>query len=126
MTLAKYLMYMLVSTVFAWIAWFLVLSRVDPRDADLLGFAIFYLSLWFASVGTLALVGFFLRRLMQREVYSAVQVVIAFRQGLFLSVLLVVSLFLQSMRILTWWNLLVFVGALTLLEYFFSTRKQNI
>lgn len=126
MTLYKYLLSIGFSTAVSWAAWVIVLTRVDPFVSGFFGHIIFYVSLWFAMTGSLAIVGFVLRRWWQRHGDIVEQVVAAFRQGFLLSVLLVVSLVLQGARILEWWNILMFIAALALLEFFFVSRRREV
>ena len=120
MTFYGYLFAVGFSAILSWGAWVIVVTHVDPTDAGAVGFLIFYLSLWFALTGTVALAGIGLRRLAQKEEDVVAQTVASFRQGVLVSLLVIVSLLLQSMHALTWWNLSLFIAGLALLEYFFA------
>ena len=118
---------MSVASLLSWGAWLLVLFSIDPLEAGTLGLTIFYLSLFFSSAGTLAVAGFYVRRLVLKRQIVFHSVTNAFRQGILFAVLIVGSLYLQSLELLTWWNTVLFVLALTILEVFFishQTRKQ--
>jgi len=49
-------------------------------------------------------------------------VVPSFRQAILLSLILTVSLILQSFRLLAWWDGALLVGSVTLLEFYFMSR----
>lgn len=108
---------MVLGTLLCWGAWALVLIYLDPFSAGWLGFGFFYSSLYIAGVGTFALLGFILRWLAVRQGVVFRQVAIAFRQAFFFSFIVIAALFLQSKAIFTWWNMLLLVAALTLIEF---------
>lgn len=122
MTLRSYLAGMMASTIFCWLAWGLVLYYVNPQEANLIGFLSFYLSLFFASVGTLTLIGFYLRVWFSKNEVLFSHVNPAFRQAILLSIILIVSLILQSFRILTWWDGGLLIASVALLEFYFMSR----
>lgn len=49
---------------------------------------------------------------------------LGFRQGIFLSLLVVALLVLQSFRMLVWWDGLLVAGAIFLAEFYFLSRTQ--
>jgi hypothetical protein len=125
MSLRSYLFLMLLASLLSWGAWLLVLFFIDPLEAGLIGLTIFYLSLFFAAAGTLSIIGFYVRRfLLQRQIVFR-SVVNAFRQGILFAILIVGALYLQSLELLTWWNLVLFVLALTVLEVFFISHQTR-
>lgn len=123
MTLFRYLFFVSFSSVVSWVAFAIVILGVDPFVSSWTGAGVFYASLWFALSGTLALIGFFARRLIEREGSVVDHVVNAFRQGILLSFLLMITLFLQSLRIVTWWNVGLAIVVVVLLEIFFIMRN---
>ncbi len=105
-----------------------ILVYLNPISSDLLVFILFYLSLFIGSSGVITLIGFFIRRISRRRraslpIEQAIHnLEVSFRQGLLLSIILIVTLILQSNRILTWWYLLILVGAIGLIEWWLSKR----
>lgn len=122
MTLRSYLIGMFISTLFCWASWVLILIYIDPEQTSFIGFLSFYVSLFFAVIGTLTIAGFYLRVWFTRNEVLFAHVVPAFRQAILLSLILVVSLILQSFRLLTWWDGALLVGSVTLLEFYFMSR----
>lgn len=115
---------MIAGTVLAWTGVVLVLTMTDPTDARAVVLGIFYAALFLALTGTLSLAGFGMRIwLLKQQYFVSRQVLVSFRQAMLLSLLLVTALILQSKGILTWWNALLVLGAVTLLEFFFITAK---
>ncbi|MFA4873331.1 MAG: hypothetical protein WC659_05345 [Patescibacteria group bacterium] len=126
MSLSRYVLVMIFATLVAWGAFLLVLFNVDPYDGGVIGRALFLGSLFFALFGTLSIVGFLARARWRKGVPLYWHVLNAFRQALLISFICVVSLMLQSGRLLTWWNSLLLLLAATLLEIFFLTRQPRM
>ncbi len=124
MTLKKYLNLMSLLTVLCWLVWVLVLLFVNPTQTGLIGFILFYFSLFLAILGSASVVGFIVRvRLKQEPVFK--QVEISFRQGVWIGILIVVLLLLKGLDLLRWWNGLFLVLFLVFLELFFLTSKKR-
>lgn len=124
MTLRQYLLLMAVGTALAWGAVGLIVGTVDPTVTQPMVFGAFYASLFLALTGTLSVVGFVLRiAFLRQQLVVSRHVAISFRQAIMLALLIVISLFLQSRSLLTWWNALLIVAAITVLEFFFISAK---
>ena len=123
-SLKNYLIGMILSTALCWASWGLVLTRIDPETAGFIGLFIFYLSLLFALVGTLSLIGFAARASFVRTVPVFRHIGVSLRQAVLFGLLVVGSLFLLGNDLFTWWNALFFIAGLTLIESFFLTRAQ--
>lgn len=116
---------MSICTLFCWLAWILVVNLIDPTETGVLGFGFFYSSLFLACLGTMSILGFWLRMKIFRDEIVYKQVGTAFRQAVMFSILVVGSLFLQSKSLLTWWNIILFILALTVFEFFFLSYKKR-
>jgi len=123
MSLKKYLFIMTLITLVCWVAWLVVLFYLNPFEAGFVGLLLFYISLFFALFGSFALLGFFLRVWFSKEQIIFRHLGIATRQSLWFSVLLVSTLLLQGSGFIRWWNILLLIIFLTLLEFFFLSRK---
>lgn len=125
MTLRSYLIGMFISTLFCWASWVLILVYIDPEQASVIGFLSFYVSLFFAMIGTLTITGFYLRVWFTKNEVLFAHVIPSFRQAILLSLILVVALILQSFRLLTWWDGALLVGSVTLVEFYFMSRMST-
>jgi hypothetical protein len=112
-------------TIVASATFFLVLFRVDPATAGALGFTLFYLSLFFAVAGAVSIVGFLIRVLMHREEMLSRLVGLSFRQAVLLSALAVGALALHARDLLSWWNSVLLVAAVTIVEFFFISLEKK-
>ncbi len=110
----------------AWITWALVLFRMDPGEAGLIGFLLFYVTLFASLVGTLAVGGVLYRVLKLKRHHLIIREVrIAFRHGIILSLAGVVSLALSAQNLLTWWNLFGVFFIIGLIEYLFVLMEES-
>ncbi len=126
MSFAVYLRIMALTSLLAWLGWIMVLLRVDPIETGALGLFLFYVTLFAALLGTVAVLGalyriFVLKRqhIIMREARSA------FRHGLLLSLVAVVSLALSAQALCTWWNMLGLLILIGSIEYLFVSMEES-
>jgi len=125
MTLKTYLNLMLICTLICWAAWVLSLLVINPEKAGVLGFILFYFSLFLAILGTAAIIGFLIRaRLGKTPIF--VQVSIAFRQGLWIASIVVFLLLLKGLNLLRWWNFMLFILIIVIIELLIWTGRKRI
>lgn len=74
-------------------------------------------------MGTLSLIGFFIRFIFLKKTVLFRHIGISLRQAIMFSVLIVVSLMLQANKLFTWWNAILLILSLTLMEFFFLARE---
>ncbi len=125
MNLSKFLVYMIIATLIAWVGFFMLISLVNSNESGKLTFLIFYLILGLATLGTFTVIGFWLRKIFTKNELSFYNVIVSFRQGLWLSLVLVISLYLQSKGLLNWINAILFILALSLIEFFCLNYEDN-
>lgn len=116
MSVRQYVILMLLGTILSWLAFGMVMTNTSPDTAGVLGFALFFTALYVALVGSFALVGLVLRKIVMKSELPTRQVWVSFRQSFSFAILVVVSLFLESKDLLFWWNVLFLVIALSLVE----------
>ncbi|MFZ5391268.1 MAG: hypothetical protein ACOZAJ_03275 [Patescibacteria group bacterium] len=117
MKLKHYLFWMSLGTLVSWGAFLLVINYLNPEVAGSLGLAFFYLALFLSLAGSLTLLGFTWRYFRRRDEALFRHISVSFRQAVWLSLIVIVSLFLQVNGLLTWWNLLLLIATLSLLEF---------
>ncbi len=124
MTLSKYLICMAAGTLASFGAWALVLWKINPEEAGAVGVIFFYLTLFASLTGVFSLAGFFVRKLIIRNEIDFRHVAVSFRQAIFFSILISGSLFLQSLGLFSWLNVILMLFVLTILEFFFISYKR--
>lgn len=121
MTLKMYNWTMGLVSVTALAGWLAVIFYVDPETTGLFGQAAFFASLF------CALSAFFILVLTKWQVdpedeKKARKLAASFRRGILLALFVVAILILQSLRLLVWWDALLVVVAILLVELFFLSR----
>lgn len=124
MTLTSYLLGISISTILCWIAWVLTIINLDPNSAGNLGFLSFFVSLFFAIIGTFTIIGFYLRLWFSKNEYYYENITISFRQAILLAVALTGLLILQALRLLNIFDGILFVLSIILLEFCFLARRK--
>lgn len=124
MTLSKYLFLMILATVLCWGAWGLVLVFVNPFETGIMGLVFFYAALFLGLLGVFSILGFLLRFVFKQGDFAYQQVKTAFRQGFLFALLLTAAVFLQGMRLLVWWNLILLVVLVGVVEYVLQSSSR--
>ncbi|MEK7614884.1 MAG: hypothetical protein AAB431_00685 [Patescibacteria group bacterium] len=124
MTYRWFLLVMALATVGAWTVWIFVIHSIDPVHTALLGFFLFYLSLFVALLGTAVLLGTLVRLWARPTEIAHRQTTRAFRQGILLSGLFLGALVLLSFELLRWWSAFLLILFFALIELLFVTQKR--
>ena len=123
MTLKSYIWGMRLLTLFSFIALGLVVNFIDPERSGLTGKILFYLILFFALSGFFNLLLLWLRKKTLGTGAVALNVGLSFRQGILLSIFVAGILGLQSFRVLIWWDGLLLLAGIFLVELYFLSRN---
>ena len=109
---------MSLTTVFAWLAWLIVVNYIDPETSGTWGLVFFYGSLFLSLAGTLSILSLLLRRLFHRRLTGGARrlVIKSFRQACLWSLAINLALALQSQSLLTWWMMIILLALFVLLE----------
>lgn len=124
MTHHRYLAIIGTAGVFSWIAWIVVLNKLDPFESTGLALGLFYLSLFFALICTFTVLGFYFRVWLNRnEIYYS-HINVALRQGFLLTLIALGCLTFQLLGVLTWWSGMLLIASVTLVEFYCMAREQ--
>jgi len=124
MTLKQLILIVLAATAIFWLSWVLVLLEVDPTSGGWVGLLLFYGSLFFSLLGLFFLSVLIFRRMTNKIDLEYKIVSASFRQSFFFALIIIGALFLQSRHFLTWWNIILLVLGIGILEYFFLSFKN--
>lgn len=117
-----YLIGMLITAILGWASWLVVLYKLSPFSEQALSLGLFYGSLFIALSGTLSLIFYFLKAWKNKqEIYNA-HLNSSLRQGILLSVMTITGLAFQRLRVLTWWDSLLLLAIVLLIEFYFNSR----
>jgi hypothetical protein len=116
---------MAIAAALCWGCFLFVINAVNPEMTNWIGFALFYISLFLAIVGTAAIIGFLVRFIFLKKELAHSSVIIAFRQSILFALVLVVSLMLLAKNLFTWLNLVLLIAAISTLEYFLISSTAH-
>lgn len=125
MTLRQYLLALSFGTAAATAAAAIVIFAIDPVTASGLAFLTLYITLGAACVGLLTILGTLWRVRKNESEDVGDAVASSLRQGVFLSFLILVGLYLSAHGYLTIWTALLLVAFVTLVEFFFLAAKKS-
>jgi hypothetical protein len=103
-------------------AFIFVVRLVDYDSSGLAGKMLFFGSLFFALSGFFNLLLLWLRKNQVDAENAFSSVGLSFRQGILLALFAVGLLILQSFRILIWWDGLLLLAGIFLIELYFVSR----
>jgi len=128
MNLLAYLVGLVLVSIVAGTCLAAILVYINPFTSGILVFILFYISLFIASASLFTLIGWIIRIISKRRITplpkkeAIHRFETSFRQGIFLSAILITSLILQGQQILFWWNLLILILVVGLSEWWFSRK----
>ncbi len=108
-----------------WIGWTLVVTQLSPYKNMPISLILFFLTLFIALTCTFTVIGFYFRIwLLKNEIFYQ-HINISLRQGFFLSLIAILCLIFQIMKVLTWWSGLLVITSAILLEFYFSAKDSE-
>jgi len=118
MSLKLYLVTMTGTTLICLGSLGFIINNIDPKSTNLVGFSLFYASLFLSLLGIFSIIGFITRFLALKQELIKKSVLVAFRQASLISFLVVLILLLLSKDLFSWTNSLLLVAGLSMLEFF--------
>ncbi|HLD26085.1 MAG TPA: hypothetical protein VJC05_03530 [Candidatus Andersenbacteria bacterium] len=130
MTVRVFTIGSLLTAVLSLAVWLLVVNYLDPGRAGIIGFCLFFLSLFLGLASSAALLGYGIRRLISRAVLPAYTVRTSLRQGCLLGIFATMLLLLELLNLYAWWlaglALILFVTIeLIFLSYDLSLQRRS-
>ena len=126
MTQRSYIFFIFIITLINGLFWAMTLNFINPEAAGFWGFVFFYFSLFFTLFGVIYLLSYFFHAKVFQWSSSFKNVQVSTRQAALFSALLVGCLVMQANNLLTWYNVILFIVILTLLEFLFMSKKRSI
>jgi len=124
--LKTYLWSIFLASFCLWLAWIFILFKTDPYGGEKWPLYLFMVTLFFALIGTLTLIGFYLRLWLSRGEIIYAHLFPAIRQAILISLVVIVLLILQILRLLSWLNGITLTIIILSLELFFRTKKEKV
>lgn len=121
----QYILGLIGATLLSWISLFLVVTKLSPFTQPLFSLMAFYLSLTLALSGLFSIIFYTLRRWVNHSEIRNTHLSSSLRQGTLIALLLVIGLGFQRLRILTWWDGLLILAIILMIEFWFMGRDQH-
>ena len=126
MSLRQYLFVMAFATILCWVSFGMVTANIDPYQGSAIGFGFFYISLFFALIGTITIASFVGYRMFSRSGLPMFRYVKkSFSNGMFFSVIALAIMYLQIHALLNLWNFTLFLLVVALIISFSVSTKQS-
>ena len=104
--------------------WLVVVFNIDPYEAGIVGQIFFFFSLFLFLLGVFVNILVWLRAKFLGGDTTVETMGLSFRQGILLSVLVIIFLILNINDYLVWWIGLLVVAGIFLVELFFLSREK--
>lgn len=105
-------------------AWVFVIFYIDPEDSGMVGKIFFYSSLFLFMSGLWITIFIWIRKRFLGEDAAIKNIGLSFRQGILISIFIVAVVALLGMNYLLWWNVLLILAGIFLLEFYFLSRDN--
>lgn len=122
MTLQSYLWGLRIGTIISFAAFCAVIFLTDPLDIGNVAFILFYSTFFLTISGLGVLVLTWLWHKMAKDMLTLGEIGMAVRQGILIGIFATVIVGMQQMKILLWWDALIVLGIMFLIELYFLTR----
>lgn len=124
MTLKSYIWGMRLVALFSFIALGLVINYVDPEKSGIVGKVLFYLIFFFFLSSFFNLFLLWIRKRALGKEAVSLNISLSFRQGALLAIFVAGLMVLQSMSLLIWWDGLLLLAGVFLVELYFLSRNN--
>ncbi len=124
MSVRAYLIGLVISSTLCTVALVLTVVNTNPSQGGQTAFGSFYISGFFALLGVFTLSGYVVRRYLTGNEVKYANINASFRQGFLISTLVVGTLLLQSVRLASWWDILLLAGIACLLELYLRANAR--
>lgn len=106
----------------SWLAFYVVIDKLDPFASTGLALAMFFVSLFFALTSTFTVIGFYIRVWFNRNEIYYDHINVSLRQGILLTLITLGCLLFQLLNVLTWWSGLLLIAAVTMIEFYLVAK----
>jgi hypothetical protein len=115
------------ATLICWLVWAIIIFFYNPDTAGIVGFALFYTSLYLSILGTFSIIIFLIRsKIVKNDEIIFRHIKRTFRQGIFFACFVIATLLLAQFGLLTWWTFaLLFTCYIFLESLIFTNRKYQ-
>lgn len=120
MTIKAFLAGTAAATAICFFAWLSIVTAIDPAKTGIIGFILFYFSLFLWLSGVFLLAGFYLRMAVRPNAIPFTLIAVSSRQAIFLSLFANALLVMQGLKMLNLLNASFLLIAVIFIEAYFS------
>lgn len=118
----RYILILGVAALISWLAFYLVVNKLDPFASSGLALALFFVSLFFALTSTFSVIGFYIRVWVNKNEIYYDHINVSLRQAILLTLITLGCLLFQLLGVLTWWSGLLLIAAVTMIEFYLVAK----
>ena len=118
----RYILILGVAALISWLAFYLVVNKLDPFASTGLALALFFVSLFFALTSTFSVIGFYIRVWVNKNEIYYDHINVSLRQAILLTLITLGCLLFQLLGVLTWWSGLLLIAAVTMIEFYLVAK----
>lgn len=118
----RYILILGIAALISWLAFYLVVNKLDPFASTGLALALFFVSLFFALTSTFSVIGFYIRVWVNKNEIYYDHINISLRQAILLTLITLGCLLFQLLGVLTWWSGLLLIAAVTMIEFYLVAK----
>lgn len=124
MTLKKCLLTMTGLTLLSWSIFIFLITIISPETANGLTLFLIYFSLFLSLSGLITIISFLIRKKINKKEMPFYSIKTSFRQSFSFSFLIVSTMFMLSQNLFSWFNILIIIIILSIIEYIFINEKK--
>lgn len=118
----RYILILGIAALISWLAFYLVVNKLDPFASTGLALALFFVSLFFALTSTFSVIGFYIRVWVNKNEIYYDHINVSLRQAILLTLITLGCLLFQLLGVLTWWSGLLLIAAVTMIEFYLVAK----
>jgi Na+/proline symporter len=111
-----------IGTIISFTAFCAVIFLTDPLDIGNVAFILFYLTFFLTVSGFGVLMLTWLWHRMTKDMLTLGEIGMAVRQGVLIGAFITILVGMQQMQVLLWWDVLIVLGIVFLIELYFLTK----
>jgi len=120
-----FIILIVLGTVLSLVNSVMIIINFDPFQVGILGLVVFYLSMFLVLAGLFFLLANLVGEKFFAKPKSLMRLKASLRHGVMFSILILGWAFMTSQDILRWWNLLLLILILTVLEFLFISLERE-
>lgn len=124
MTLKKCLLTMVSLTLLLWSIFIFLIIVINPETANWIALSLIYFSLFLSLSSLITIISFIIRKKINKKELPFYLIKTSFRQSFSFAFLIIATLFMLAQNLFSWFNILIIIIILSIIEYIFINEKK--